>query len=92
MKFSDLSTTDAVICVTAGLVAVGAVVACSSMAYKIAYCNTLDKQHVQHRNATAAMGAELDRRFGMSGHSYEDGSVGLSDAMFNSLKRSNECS
>jgi len=55
------------------------------------YCTTIAKQHRQHRNAVAALSRELDNQTSEYDFGYERSSVALSDAMYASIKRDNNC-
>ena len=55
------------------------------------YCQVLEEQHRQHRNASGAMGKELDAQTAGHNFNYESNTVALSDAMYASLKRDNNC-
>lgn len=55
------------------------------------YCQALAEQHRQHRNASGAMGRELDAQTAGHNFGYEQKTVALSDAMYESLKRDNNC-
>ena len=57
------------------------------------YCRSLKEQHRQHRNASFAMGRELDAmsaRHGVSS-SYSADTAAISDAMYQSLLSDNGC-
>jgi hypothetical protein len=91
-KLSEITPVDAALFALAGLALAGVTVGLGSMAYKAAYCDSLDRHHVLHRNATASVGDALDRTLGQpGGYDYERYMSSLSDHKFNSLKRSNGC-
>ncbi|MCP9891219.1 hypothetical protein KBY57_09160 [Cyanobium sp. Aljojuca 7D2] len=89
------------------LAAVGGVIAAAAVTYKSPtdqllervkeaavpspYCQALAEQHRQHRNASEAMGRELDAQTAGHNFDYAGKTSALSDAMYESLKRDNNC-